>query len=83
MQKRFIPVGLLLFILLGRLVSAQSLGASQKVYQVGIFDGASNEFRSEQPFRPVDINASSTQAPAHWYRTLPALCRIEPHQAPE
>ncbi len=73
MQKRFIPLGLLLFILLGRVVSAQPLGASQKVFQVGIFDGASNEFRSGQPSGPVDINADSANAAAYWYRTQPAL----------
>jgi len=43
-----------------------------KVFELGVFDGASNEFAQGTPERPVEVDANSADATAHWYGSQPA-----------
>jgi len=47
--------------------AAQTPASSAKVFQVGVFDGASNEFAGGAPKQPVDFDANSGNAATGWY----------------
>jgi alpha-mannosidase len=43
-----------------------------KVFALGAFDGASNEFAQGAPERPLDVDANGADATAEWYGSQPA-----------
>jgi alpha-mannosidase len=58
--------------------AAQSAQNSKTVFQLGVFDGASNEFAAGVPSSPVVADAASADFSRHWFAGQPA---VEPSAA--
>lgn len=64
--------GLICAAAFGAIAAAQSTNAGTKIFKLGVFDGASNEFAQGAPVRPVDVDANGAEATAQWYGSQPA-----------
>ncbi len=74
---------LLALIVLSAYAVAQSAGGTAKIFQLGVFDGSSNEFATGTPDAPVDVDANSAEAAATWYGSQPATVIGTPDQGNE
>ena len=61
-----------LALIAGGLISGGAFAQSPTVFQLGIFDGASNEFAPGTPSGPVVADAGSKNFTGQWYATQPA-----------
>lgn len=52
--------------------TAQATAHEVRVFRLGVFDGASNEFAQGAPVRAVEVDADDTDAAMHWYGSQPA-----------
>jgi hypothetical protein len=73
-RTRIVKIAVLSCILaVGLSASAQSVQNRTTVFQLGVFDGASNEFAEGTPASPVVADAGSTNFTRQWYGSHEAI----------